>query len=142
MLADFPHSPTFAHKLKSSICCFHGSQQDDLLVLESPSKMSPRSSSPCSWLKSTAGEFPDLLDRCRYLLARMGRGRTKRYLGSLDFTYDSSSYALNFEDDCPDAADEFPFRDFNARLPPAVKERATTTKFVGSRDGITISACG
>lgn len=136
MLADFHQSSSLAHKLKSSICCFHGSEDDDFL--QSPSKTPTRS--PCSWLKSTASEFPELLDRCRYLVARIGRGR-KRYLGSVDFSYDSSSYALNFEDDCRED-DEFPFRDFTARLPPAIKERVPAAKFAGSQDGITISACG
>ncbi|KAG6598557.1 hypothetical protein SDJN02_07834, partial [Cucurbita argyrosperma subsp. argyrosperma] len=132
MLPHFHHSPAFARKLKSSFCCFHGFQQDDFL--DSPSKSPTRS--PCSWFKSTVGEFRGILARCRYLLARIAR-RRKRYLASVDFSYDSSSYALNFEDDCRED-DEFPFRNFTARFPPPIKERVPAAKFAGSEDGISV----
>ncbi|XP_022131639.1 uncharacterized protein LOC111004768 [Momordica charantia] len=123
MLADFHHSSSFAHKLKSSIGCFRASDQ-------------PSTKSPCSWFKSTAAEFPDLLDRCRYLVARIGRGSRRRYHASPDFTYDSSSYALNFEDDSR-YDDEFPLRNFAARLP-----RLPAAKFAGSQAGVsTVAAC-
>ncbi|CAK9312809.1 unnamed protein product [Citrullus colocynthis] len=132
MLPHFHHSPSSPHNLKSSFCCFHTH------FLHSPSKAS--TTSPCSWFKSTAAELSELLHRCRYLLARIAR-RRKKYLASLDFSYDSSSYALNFENDCRDDR-EFPFRDFTARFPPAVKDRLPPPKFAASQDGIPISACG
>ncbi|KAL4336384.1 hypothetical protein AHAS_Ahas12G0004800 [Arachis hypogaea] len=42
---------------------------------------------------------------------------------SADFSYDPSSYALNFEDD----SGELPLRNFSARLPPSPPRRPTTT---------------
>uniref|UniRef100_A0A1S3BDX7 Uncharacterized protein n=1 Tax=Cucumis melo TaxID=3656 RepID=A0A1S3BDX7_CUCME len=107
-----------------SFCCFHPSN-------------TPKTS-PCSWLKSTALELSHLLRRCRYFLARVARRRTN-YLASADFSYDSSSYALNFDDDCRDDH-QFPFRDFTARFPPPLKDRLpAATKFAGSHHEIPIS---
>ncbi|KAE8652207.1 hypothetical protein Csa_022035, partial [Cucumis sativus] len=79
-----------------SFCCFHPSN-------------TPKSS-PSSCLKSTALHLSRLLRRCRYFLARLARRRTNS-LSSAHFSYDSSSYALNFDDHSHDDH-QFPFRDF------------------------------
>ncbi|KAF3447068.1 hypothetical protein FNV43_RR12248 [Rhamnella rubrinervis] len=115
-----PSSSSLKDKLfKSSTClsgCFSISSSVHHEILDNEEGRiihTPRST--YYWLKSTAHELPEIRDRCRNLIFRIGRGR--RNLNSGDFRYDPSSYALNFDDDSRD--DEFPLRDFSSRLPPS-----------------------
>ncbi|XP_022756504.1 protein SHORT-ROOT 2-like [Durio zibethinus] len=95
--------------------------------------------SSSTWLKS-----PELKDKCRNLINRIGHGHGPGHRHShnnghghhghghgrrhsADFRYDPSSYALNFDEGCDDSQlDEFPFRNFTARLPPS--PTATTSR--------------
>ncbi|TYG87727.1 hypothetical protein ES288_A13G238800v1 [Gossypium darwinii] len=81
---------------------------------------SPRLTSS-TWLKS-----PEFKDKYRNLINRIGNGHRHSHSHSLgrrnsaEFRYDPSSYALNFDEGCDDSQfDEFPFRNFTARLPPS-----------------------
>ncbi|KAL4323678.1 hypothetical protein GQ457_11G017890 [Hibiscus cannabinus] len=83
---------------------------------------SPRQSRtfpPC--LKS-----PELKDMYRNLINRIGSGHLRNHSfghnrrSSADFRYDPLSYALNFDQGWDDSQyDEFPYRNFTARLPPS-----------------------
>ncbi|XP_028799137.1 uncharacterized protein LOC114754526 [Neltuma alba] len=118
------------HKLKSSFLCFSGDHRHDgdscYSTLHAP-KSPPTPCSPsssCSWRKkSPAGDFSDHhRGRSRYLLSRIGWKHHRR-AQSADFSYDPSSYALNFEDDSRIEGEDFPFRGFASRLkhsPPQV----------------------
>lgn len=66
--------------------------------------------SPYQWLKTTATDLPRTLKP-----KRRTAGRWRNHY-SADFSYDASSYALNFEDDRATEDDRLPFRDFTARL--------------------------
>ncbi|KAK8597908.1 hypothetical protein V6N13_095302 [Hibiscus sabdariffa] len=87
--------------------------------------------STSTWLKS-----PDFKDKCRNLINRIGHGpgghrrshshcvgrqsQSGRRRHSADFRYDPSSYALNFDEGCDGSQlDNFPLRNFSARLPPS-----------------------
>lgn len=108
------------NKLKLSVCCFSGSVHDHQDPLDykqlQPSK-TPRTPwtpiSPCAWLKKS--DPTDSGDSTRSRKSRTGR-KHHRYSQSADFTYDPSSYALNFEDESRFHDDEFPSRDFASRL--------------------------
>nr|DAD45126.1 TPA_asm: hypothetical protein HUJ06_003356 [Nelumbo nucifera] len=101
------------HKLRSSLClscCFPDGRREPLGPDEKPRLI--RASS--AWLRSRAHEFPDFKEKCRHLISRFGKGR--RHFA--DFRYDPLSYALNFDEGVEDTqADEFPLRNFSARLP-------------------------
>ena len=130
MYNEYPfHGQTsLRHKLKSSICCFSGtihahphgfedygdSSYDKLNPLRTP--RTPIS--PATWLKRSAIELGDSHrgGRGRHFMSRMGL-KHHRLSQSADFTYDPSSYALNFDDDSRAGNDEFPFRGFASRLP-------------------------
>ncbi|KAL5185201.1 hypothetical protein HKD37_17G048744 [Glycine soja] len=118
-------------KLKSSLCCFSGTVHSDplergeggffydkLRIPKTP--ISPQGSTSSTWFKimsPTSTNFGDPHPRVRgrSLKSRMGRKLLHhRQSQSADFSYDPSSYALNFEDDSPQ---EFPFRNFSSRLP-------------------------
>ncbi|GMJ15638.1 hypothetical protein HRI_005233000 [Hibiscus trionum] len=78
-----------------------------------------RSSSTC--LKS-----PELKDKYRNFINRIGNGHLRNHSfgnsrrSSADFRYDPLSYALNFDEGwCDSQYDEFPYRNFSARLPPS-----------------------
>lgn len=122
-------------KLKSSLCCFSGTVHSDplergeggffydkLRIPKTPISPQGSTSSP-SWFKirsPTCTEYggdPHPRVRGRSLKSRMGRKLLHhRQSQSADFSYDPSSYALNFEDDSPE---EIPFRNFSSRLPPS-----------------------
>ncbi|KAG6649666.1 hypothetical protein I3843_07G221900 [Carya illinoinensis] len=111
-----PSPPSLRHKLK--MCCFSSSVHDhEPLDVDHDKPRTPRS--PYAWLKSTAHDFPEIRYRCRNLISRIGR--TRRRSHSADFSYDPSSYALNFEDDA--RLDEFPFN-FSERLAASPSPRA------------------
>ncbi|GMI84247.1 hypothetical protein like AT5G35090 [Hibiscus trionum] len=87
-----------------------------------------RSSPTC--LKS-----PKLKDKYRNLINRIGNGhRSSHSFGysmrsSADFRYDPSSYALNFDEEWDDSQyDEFPYRNFTARLPPSPPPARNSTE--------------
>ncbi|KAF7817279.1 uncharacterized protein G2W53_031248 [Senna tora] len=123
-------SLTLRHKLKSSICCFshayahhHGSLDDADLYYKTL-----RSPMPCgSWRKKSPSDESSepRRGRSRCLLSRIGR-KHRRYSQSADFSYDPSSYALNFEDDCRADDEEFPFRDFASRFKPLPSSTPTS----------------
>ncbi|XVE97373.1 hypothetical protein REPUB_Repub03eG0014100 [Reevesia pubescens] len=101
-------------KMKSSICCFRSTLYEgvaDLEELEEVKARTPRS--------------PYIKEKCKNLIAKMGKGGRKHY-NSSDFSYDPMSYALNFEDKSS-RADELPFINFTSRL-PATPERSSTVK--------------
>ncbi|XP_027333326.1 uncharacterized protein LOC113848136 [Abrus precatorius] len=116
-------------KLKSSICCFTGTVHHDPLdhgegfysKLHIPrTPTSPAGSTASSWFKinsvksPTSHEFEAPRVSGRSLRSRMNRRNNNRQSQSADFSYDPSSYALNFESECPE---QFPFRNFSSRLP-------------------------
>ncbi|GAB4836830.1 hypothetical protein Ancab_001744 [Ancistrocladus abbreviatus] len=114
MELDQEHSPSFRHKLKSSICnscCFmdHRDGYDDSESGQDSGR--PRLiRSASEWIKSG----PELKEKCINLFSRISHRRRC----TNEFRYDPLSYALNFEDD--DARiDEFPLRNFSSRLPPS-----------------------
>lgn len=100
------------HKIKSTICfscCFSRRE----VLVSSPKQRLFRSSS--AWQKSSTRDLPDIKEKCRNLISRIGRHRKNN---SADFRYDPLSYALNFDEGFDDAGDvEFPLRNFSARLP-------------------------
>ncbi|KAF4404556.1 hypothetical protein CsatB_022861 [Cannabis sativa] len=72
-----------------------------------------------TWLKSTANDLPEIRERCRNLIQRWKiRRHNNQPFQSSDFSYDLSSYSLNFEDDNSRFDDdEFRLKDFSSRLP-------------------------
>ncbi|KAJ1407782.1 hypothetical protein SESBI_24066 [Sesbania bispinosa] len=117
-------------KLKSSICvCFTGSIHHEPLehgegffhklhIPRTPLTPSGYSSSSSSWLKkspTTRSEFNGDPPRFKGRNLRSRMGRKHRQSQSYDFSYDPSSYALNFENDSP--PEEFPIKNFSSRLP-------------------------
>ncbi|XWS27130.1 hypothetical protein CRYUN_Cryun26dG0089600 [Craigia yunnanensis] len=88
-----------------------------------------------STTSSSTLKSPEFKDKCRNLINRIGHGHGPGHRHShnhgrrhsADFRYDPSSYALNFDEGCEDSQlDEFPFRNFTARLPPS--PTATTSR--------------
>ncbi|XP_062024696.1 uncharacterized protein LOC133740759 [Rosa rugosa] len=75
--------------------------------------------------------MPEIRDRCRNLINRIGGARRRR-ASSADFSYDASSYALNFEDDTTRADDIL----FRSRLPSSASgsltppEKSTTSRHI------------
>ena len=124
-------------KLKSTICfscCF--SRHDVLESTSSSSSSKPRlarsSSSTATWLKSTGRDFPEIKEKCRNLISRIGRNHNHHRRNSADFKYDPLSYALNFDEgfDCDEDV-ELPLRNFSARLPASPPpERAAAVPVV------------
>ncbi|KAF8400569.1 hypothetical protein HHK36_013868 [Tetracentron sinense] len=112
-MEDERETSSLKNKLKSSIClscCFRNGHHETLESEEKPRLI--RSSS--TWLRSRAHELPEVKEKCRNLISRIGKGRKH----SADFRYDALSYALNFDEGFGDSqVDEFPLRNFSARLP-------------------------
>lgn len=94
-----------------------------------------------NWLKS-----PEIKEKCRNLINRIGNGHGPGHRHShsqsnghvnghnhgrrhsADFRYDPSSYALNFDKGMEDSQlDEFPYRNFTARLPPSPSPAPSTS---------------
>ncbi|KAI4316368.1 hypothetical protein L6164_024354 [Bauhinia variegata] len=113
------------HKLKSSFCCFSGTIHAHHESLENGEYSYDKLQSPKTprtprtrliWHKKSGQEFPDSSRvRSRGLRSRIGHKHRQSHSG--DFSYDPSSYALNFEDDTRTDDEEFPFRHFASRLP-------------------------
>ncbi|KAE8654550.1 hypothetical protein F3Y22_tig00117048pilonHSYRG00704 [Hibiscus syriacus] len=101
--------------MRSSICCFRTTAPGGACfepLEEVKSSRTPRS--PC------------IKEKCRNLMAWIGKGGHHKHYGSSDFSYDPLSYALNFEDESS-RADEFPFVNFSSRL-PATPDRSPAIK--------------
>ncbi|XP_010265711.1 PREDICTED: uncharacterized protein LOC104603387 [Nelumbo nucifera] len=116
-------SSSLKHKLRSSLClscCFPSGRREALEPDEKPRLI--RASS--SWLRSRTQELPEIKEKCRNLISRIGKGR--RHSG--DFRYDPLSYSLNFDEGIDDTqADDFPLRNFSARLPASPPMSTTKT---------------
>ncbi|VVA23903.1 PREDICTED: LOC105637589 [Prunus dulcis] len=105
---------TLHHKRQSrSIClpaCFSSMSNHPFDVLQSEGDY-------CNNCSRSRSPLPEIKDRCLNLISRISGGarpgRGRRCHGSADFSYDPSSYALNFEDDTSRADDQLPF---SARL--------------------------
>ncbi|KAL1328987.1 hypothetical protein HN51_046151 [Arachis hypogaea] len=119
------HESSLKEKLKSSMCCFMGKVQESLdnnnnmLNINTPMSKTPKSSS------SSPATSPGSTSRWlrRHNSNNNNHHHHHRQSLSADFSYDPSSYALNFEDD----SGELPLRNFSARLPPSPPRRPTTT---------------
>ncbi|PON91594.1 hypothetical protein TorRG33x02_126330 [Trema orientale] len=108
---------------KSSMCgrlssCFsrgglHHEALDD--VDDCSSRVRTPRGSPRAWLRSTAHDLPEIRDRCRNLISRWKSRRHHHHqYQSSDFSYDLSSYALNFEDDSGRDDEAFPLKNFSS----------------------------
>ncbi|KAH0989509.1 hypothetical protein GBA52_000992 [Prunus armeniaca] len=108
---------TLRHKRQSrSIClpaCFSSMSTHPFDVLQSEGDH-------CNNCSRSRSPLPEIKDRCLNLISRISGGarpgRGRRRYGSADFSYDPSSYALNFEDDTSRADDQLLFHGFSARL--------------------------
>lgn len=96
-------SPSFKHRIKSSMCCFGGS--------------------PHSKLRDLDCEYDDVIIKQhqprspRWGVFSMIGSKNRRRPNSADFRYDPLSYSLNFEDEWKrDGADELRVN-FSSRLP-------------------------
>ncbi|KAK9945939.1 hypothetical protein M0R45_011429 [Rubus argutus] len=83
--------------------------------------------------------IPEIKDRCRNLMSKIGgarQGRGRRRAASADFSYDPSSYALNFEDETARADDQLLLQGLPSRLPPSASgsltppEKSTTSRHI------------
>ncbi|XVF35642.1 hypothetical protein REPUB_Repub18cG0163600 [Reevesia pubescens] len=110
-------------KMKSSICCFRSSMpyMEGVAAVEQLEEV-----------KSRALRSLYIKEKCKSLIARIGKGGRSKQYNLSDFSYDPMSYALNFEDES-NRADELPFINFTSRLPvtpdrsPAVKSFEATS---------------
>ncbi|XP_059637831.1 uncharacterized protein LOC132279806 [Cornus florida] len=117
-------SPSLKNKLKQTLClscCFRSNRRD---TLDSPSSDDkPRLlRTPSTWLKSRAQELPEIKDKCRHLITRIGKHHRRH--SSADFRYDPLSYSLNFDGGYEDTQlDDVPLRNFSSRLPASPPPR-------------------
>ncbi|KAK3437137.1 hypothetical protein EUGRSUZ_C01701 [Eucalyptus grandis] len=122
----------FHHKLGSSsspsllFCCFHDGHSPAAAAYHETASSDCDDGGHPRKVCSAALELPlpEIRYRCRSLIARIGRCRWRpghaaaAAAASSEFGYDPMSYALNFEDDRSRESDEeFPARNFSARLP-------------------------
>ncbi|XWS70465.1 hypothetical protein CRYUN_Cryun03dG0050700 [Craigia yunnanensis] len=92
-------------KMKSSTCWFRSTPHiEGAVPLEQFEEV-----------KSRTPRSPYLKEKCKNLIARIGKGGRKHY-NSFDFSYDPMSYALNFEDESS-RADDLSIINFTSRLP-------------------------
>lgn len=127
--------PSLKSKLKDSLCfscCFRRHHHGHRQVLDSPTGQPapplPSDDKPTLlWLKTRKAHDlkDDIKDRCMMVFGRAGNGinRHHRRHSSAEFRYDPLSYSLNFEDGF-DEDDEYPLRNFSARLPPSQPVKA------------------
>ncbi|KAI4328588.1 hypothetical protein L6164_020928 [Bauhinia variegata] len=105
---EYPRESSLRHKFKSSIFCFSATIHDYHQPQQQPQ--------PICYKKSGQESPESYRFRCRRFVSRMCHKHHRR-IQSAEFSYDPSSYALNFEDES--RVEEFPFRDFASRLPPS-----------------------
>lgn len=128
-----PRQSSIKEKLKNSICCFTGNLHhhgDDspiggegfynkLHIPRTPISPAGSSSSPSSWFRKSPTCNGSDFSRVRGKSQRSRVGRSKhhhhRQSQSADFSYDPSSYALNFENET--AQEDIPIMNFSSRLP-------------------------
>jgi len=142
-----PRQSSIKEKLKNSICCFTGNLHHNhhggdspiggegfynkLHIPRMPISPSGSSGSPSSWFKksptSNGGEFSRI--RGRSQRCRMGRKHQHRQSQSADFSYDPSSYALNFENET--AQEDIPIMNFSSRLPRSPPRSPQTITYSG-----------
>ncbi|KAK9268833.1 hypothetical protein L1049_000597 [Liquidambar formosana] len=134
-MEDQGDSPSLKHKLKSSLClscCFRN--HENFSSNEKPKLIQASS----VWLKARSNEFPEIKDKCRNLISRIGRGGRRH---SADFRYDALSYSLNFDEGSNEShGDQRPLRNFSSRLPasPPPENGVAVKEVVASRE---ITAC-
>lgn len=119
-----PTSPLYHHKRHSrSIClpaCFSSMSTHPFDVLDNDTDHYHNCNSQSARTPPPRSPLPEIKDRCMYLISKIGggvrSGRVRRRNASADFSYDPSSYALNFEDDTGKAEDQLLVNGFSARL--------------------------
>lgn len=117
-----PPSSSLKDRVRSShcfSCCFRSSATADFELGGDHPPSLIRSSS--QWIRSKAHEIPEIKEKCRTIIARMGRAHHRK-CQSADFRYDPLSYALNFDEGNGDDLEfvdeeEFRYRNFSSRLP-------------------------
>ncbi|XP_077236581.1 uncharacterized protein LOC143878161 [Tasmannia lanceolata] len=127
---DRHRDSSLKQKLKSSIClywCFRSSPREESVETDER----PRLIRSSSWIRSKVHEIPDLKEKYRNMISRMGMSRRH----SSDFRYDPLSYSLNFDEGEDESqVDDFRYRNFSARLsassrqdpsPPVVSREIT-----------------
>lgn len=143
-----PRQSSIKEKLKNSICCFtgnihhHHDHGDDspiggerfynkLHIPRTPISPAGSSSSPSSWFKKSPINNGLDFSRIRGRSRRLGVGRKHhhRQSQSADFSYDPSSYALNFENESPE--EDSPIMDFSSRLPRSPPRSPSTINYSG-----------
>ncbi|KAL7239594.1 hypothetical protein ACSBR2_005488 [Camellia fascicularis] len=124
-------SPSLKNKLRRTLClscCFRANGSpppDERSWLVRASSMRIRS--------------PEIKDKCKHLISRIGRHHHHRRHSSsaVDFRYDPLSYSLNFDEGFDDL-DEAPLRSFSARpvpvSPPPLKTVSETDDLVKPRE--------
>lgn len=96
-------------------CCFPGGRREAADGDDGEQPRLVRASS--SWLRSRAQDIPELREKCRSLISRMGRRSGRRH--PADFRYDALSYAMNFDEGEDEAlVGDFRYRNFSSRLAP------------------------
>ncbi|KAI8565680.1 hypothetical protein RHMOL_Rhmol03G0279500 [Rhododendron molle] len=112
-------SPSLKTKLKQTLClscCLPANHPAGSLHSPSSSDERPRLLRASSaWLASRDHGFPEIKDKCRHIISRIG-GHRRRHSSSADFKYDPLGYSLNF--DSGGHVDEAPSRNFSTRSLP------------------------
>ncbi|XP_059455319.1 uncharacterized protein LOC132185577 [Corylus avellana] len=118
-------SPSLKQILKSSLCCFrrthhgHHHLHDDESLSSEPRARLVRSA-------SSRQKSPELKDKCRNFISKIGAARNHHRRHSADFKYDALSYALNFEDEGDRRSVDFPPTTFASRLPASPRSSEIT----------------
>ncbi|CAI8605892.1 unnamed protein product [Vicia faba] len=131
------------NKLKNTICCFTGNIHhhdssweegegfyDKLRIPKTPISPVGSSSSPSSWFKKSPPSNGSDITRIRGRSLRTLVGRKHihhRQSHSAEFSYDPSSYALNFENESDQ--NDSPIKDFSSRLPHSPPSSSSTTNY-------------
>lgn len=118
MADELDHDPAKGRFLHSGClsCCFPGWRREAADGGGgSDRRRLVRASS--SWLRSRAQDIPELREKCRSLISRMGRRSGRRHPS--DFRYDALSYSMNFDEGEDEAlVGDFRYRNFSSRLAP------------------------
>ncbi|XP_008378413.2 uncharacterized protein [Malus domestica] len=119
-----PTSPLHHHKHHSrSIClpaCFSSMSTHPFDVLDNDADHYHNCNSQRARTPPPRSPLPEIKDRFMHLISKIDggvrSGRVRRRNASAEFSYDPSSYALNFEDDTGKAEDQLLVNGFSARL--------------------------